>query len=99
MLSKSRNQPDNNKSLLNIKWTSHLATEEEKKSFTEYVLASNGVTDRLVVLLREKVKEREVFAEGDFKNPSWAYMAADRNGYVRAIQEVIRLLEPINKQQ
>lgn len=85
--------------LLSVKWTSHLKTDEERKSFTEYVLASIGVTDRLVVLLREKLKEREVFTEGDFQNPSWAYMAADRNGYVRAIQEMIRLLEPINKQQ
>jgi len=29
----------------------------------------------------------------DYDDPSWAYKQADRNGYVRALKEVIELIE------
>jgi hypothetical protein len=82
---------------LDIKWTSHLKSEEEQKKFREYVLSSVGVLKRLETILKEKEVSREVFTEEDYKNPSWAYMQADRNGYVRALKEVTALLKGVDQ--
>lgn len=74
-------------------WLSHLKTAEEKEKFKNYIASSGGVLDRLVEIIDNKLDVREVFKEEDYKNPSWAYMQADRNGYVRALNELKQLIE------
>lgn len=85
------------KGKLSISWTKHLKDREEVRKFKEYVLNSVGVTNRLADILEEKVKNHEVFKEEDYKNPSWAFAQADRNGYVRALIETIELLKGIDQ--
>jgi len=53
--------------------------------------------DRLQTILGEKIEANKVFKKEDYKSPSWAYEAADRNGFVRALQTVIDLLEMDHK--
>lgn len=77
---------------LSVLWTKHLKDEEERKKFKDYVLTSNGVLNRLETILKDKMEMREVFKEEDFKSNSWAYEAADRNGYNRALIEVLNII-------
>lgn len=43
-------------------------------------------------ILLDKINEKETFKEADYDNPSWAFLAADRNGYNRALNEVLNLI-------
>jgi hypothetical protein len=79
-----------------VDWIKHLRTEEEIQKFTQVVLGSSLVLDRLGVILDGKLKTREVFSEEDFKNPAWPYEAADRNGYRRAVKEILTLLKGVD---
>jgi hypothetical protein len=74
-------------------WISHLKTDEEKEKFKNYIASSQGVLERLEAILDNKLHVRQVFKEEDYKNPSWAYAQADRNGYVRALKEIKELLK------
>ena len=82
---------------IDIKWTSHLKSAEEQQKFRDYVLSSVGVLKRLADILEIKVDAREVFKEEDYKNPSWAFMQADRNGYVRALREIQQMLKGVDQ--
>lgn len=77
---------------MKVAWTKHLKSEEERKKFEAFVKGSSTVLDRLATLLREKAAENQVFKKEDYNSPSWAYQAADRNGYNRALNEVLLLL-------
>jgi len=77
-------------------WTKHLRDEEERKRFAEIVKGSSLVLDQLASILEKKLQARVVFGEEDFKNPSWAYEAADRNGYIRALKETIKILRGVD---
>lgn len=82
---------------IDIKWTSHLKSPEEQEKFRAYVLSSVGVLKRLADILESKVDAREVFKEEDYKNPSWAFQQADRNGYVRALREIQQMLKGVDQ--
>ena len=77
---------------VNVSWIKHLKTKEDQQSFIDN-LAGNPVVARLVEILEAKLAERDTFKEMDYSSPSWAYLAADRNGYTRAINEVVTLLQ------
>lgn len=77
---------------LTVSWTKHLSTPEEKERFAQFVRSSGPVLDRLAELLTDKRNGIEVFGTEDYKDGSWAYRAADRNGYVRAIDEIIDII-------
>lgn len=81
---------------LSVLWTKHLRDKEEIKRLTEFVLSSTPVLDTLAGILERKMQENEVFKKEDYKDPSWAYACADRNGYVRALTEIVTLLRGID---
>lgn len=76
---------------INVDWIKKVK-EEHKEAFVESVLI-NPVVERLREILKEKAKDRNTFKEVDYNNPSWGYFAADRNGYLRAIEDILKLLE------
>lgn len=81
---------------LPIVWTKHLKTKEEKENFESLLRNSTIVASRLVTILRE-MDESKVSRETDYDSPSWAYLQADQNGYRRAIQEVLKLFNYLEK--
>lgn len=78
---------------MKTRWTQHLATPEERKKFKESVLNSKFVLDRLSEICYNIIEEQEKSSKADYSNPSWAYYQADRLGYLRAIKEIIDLLQ------
>lgn len=81
---------------VSVLWTKHLRDPEAAAKLTQFILSSGPVLDVLVSLLETKMKNNEVFKKEDYKDPSWAYACADRNGYRRALEETINLLRGID---
>lgn len=74
-------------------WCSGLE-EDAKKQMKGYFNSSVLLRERLEHLLKEKIRVRgnNVMELKEFDKPSWAYKQADRNGYERAMLEIIELI-------
>lgn len=83
---------------INVEWVKHLKTKEDQQAFVD-LLAASPVVDRLKEILRARLNERATFKEADYSSPSWAYLAADRNGYVRALNDLLNLLEVKSREE
>jgi len=70
-------------------WFTNLP-KDQQEGFKKQVLSSKDVLERLRQILEDK--QTEVVLSTDYDNPSWAYKQADRNGYDRALTEVINLV-------
>jgi len=70
-------------------WFTHLP-KDQQEGFKKQVLSSRDTLERLQKILEDK--KTEVVLSTDYDNPSWAYKQADRNGYDRALTEVINLV-------
>jgi hypothetical protein len=70
-------------------WFTNLP-KDQQEGFKKQVLSSRDVLERLTEILEDK--KTEVVLSTDYDSPSWAYKQADRNGYDRALTEVINLL-------
>jgi hypothetical protein len=81
----------NKKLGINVGWIKHIKSEADQQSFVD-ALSNNPIAAQLKAIISDRLKERVTFKEEDYCNPSWAYSAADRNGYVRAMNEVLNLL-------
>jgi len=77
---------------LKSKWHQHLKTPEEKKKFRESVFNSKFVLDRLKEICYNIIEEAQKSTVVDYDSPSWSHRQADRIGYVRAIEDIIKLL-------
>jgi len=74
---------------MKITWVNHLP-KDQQEDFKKQVRSARDVLERLKQILQEK--KTEVVLSTDYDNPSWAYKQADRNGYDRALTEVINLI-------
>ena len=79
---------------MNLVWTKHLKTDEEKEQFRKTILGSKEVLKVLKVLLEEKensLERSEVKLEA-YESPSWAYKQAHQNGYRSCLKAMINLI-------
>lgn len=76
---------------MDLKWVSHLPTEEQKEPFRQRLRTSQDIFDRLVQILsdKDKVSKANII---DFTTPSWAEKCAYELGYQKAIKEITDLL-------
>ncbi len=74
---------------MKITWIAHLP-KDQQEAFKKQINSSRDVLERLSQILKDK--QTEVVLSTDYDNPSWAYKQADRNGYDRALTEVINLI-------
>jgi hypothetical protein len=60
---------------------------------------SKFLLNRLDTVIRTKIDETERVSVKDYDSPSWAYKAADREGYIRALKELLLLTKenPLSK--
>lgn len=64
--------------------------KDEQEGFKREVKSAKNVLDKLEQIVKHKIKEIVVL--DDYDSPSWAYKQADRNGYNRALTEIINIL-------
>jgi len=74
-------------------WLSGLEPDA-KKQMEDYFKSSPLLRERLVHILENKITSRHKrgLSLEEFDSPSWAYKQADKNGYERAMLEVIELI-------
>jgi hypothetical protein len=64
--------------------------KDEQEGFKKEVKSAKSVLDKLEQIVNSKIKE--IVITNDYDSPSWAYKQADRNGYNRALTEIINIL-------
>lgn len=64
--------------------------KDEQEGFKKEVKSAKNVLEKLEQIVQKKIKEIVVL--DDYDSPSWAYKQADRNGYNRALTEIINIL-------
>jgi hypothetical protein len=65
--------------------------KDQQEGFKRQVSSAKDVLEKLEEIVKTKMKE--VVLSEDYNNPSWAYKQADRNGYNRALTEVLNILK------
>lgn len=74
-------------------WTNHLKTAEERSKFRVSVENSKFVLDRLKEICYNMSEEASKSSKNDYTMAAWPYYQADKLGYIRAIKEIIELLQ------
>lgn len=80
---------------MHLKWYSNLPKAEQEE-FKKLVLSSHKVLDKLSEICYNTIHDGVTPGKADYDNPSWAYKQADRNGYLRAYQELRDLLKVVS---
>jgi hypothetical protein len=65
--------------------------KDQQEGFKRQVSSAKDVLEKLEHILNSKKKE--VVLSEDYDSSSWAYKQADRNGYNRALTEVLNILK------
>lgn len=78
---------------MKTRWYQHLSNPEDRKKFRESVENSKFVLDRLKEICYNIIEDKEKSTSADYSKPSWPFYQADKLGYVRAIKEIIDLLQ------
>jgi len=65
--------------------------KDQQEGFKKQISSSKDVLEKLEKIIKDKIKE--VVLTEDYDNPSWAFKQADRNGYNRALTEVLNILK------
>jgi hypothetical protein len=65
--------------------------KDQQDGFKRQITSAKDVLEKLEEIVKSKMKE--VVLSEDYDNPSWAYKQADRNGYNRALTEVLNILK------
>jgi len=64
--------------------------KDEQDGFKREVKSAKNVLDKLEQIVQNRIKQ--IVIADDYDSPSWAYKQADRNGYNRALTEIINIL-------
>lgn len=72
---------------MQIDWTKGLS-EDDAEEMRSRIKRSRPLLERLNEILDQYLKEEEVFTKDSYESPSWAYRAADREGFKRALHKI-----------
>jgi hypothetical protein len=73
---------------VNYFWLNHLKKDSKKQEeFEGFILNSQPVLNRAIDYVNHKA-EGTYPTSVEYSNASWAYLQADRNGYLRALADV-----------
>jgi hypothetical protein len=87
-----KSQSPQRQSNISTEWLSGIPTQEEREQFEQAWRNSTYVLDRLKAILERKMAGLDVDKPDDYDNPSWPVKRADRNGELRALTDIYRLL-------
>jgi len=68
---------------------------EDKEKRRQVVMANTASLALLYKILEKKLAsvERQKLSEDSYSSPAWPYFQADKNGQVRTLTELLRLIE------
>lgn len=76
---------------MQTRWYSSLPKAEQEE-FKKLLFGSKKVLDKLKEICYNTIHDGVMPGKADYDNPSWSHKQADRNGYLRAHQELLDLL-------
>ena len=74
-------------------WFKSSDTEKEKKAIEDLFDSSSLLLDRLVEILSKEIASASVSPMSDYEKASWPYLRADKDGYIRGLTFVKKLLD------
>lgn len=77
---------------ISVRWLADCSTAEDKEAKTQRILASRPTLEDLANILKS-LRDESVRSMGDYTSAAWPYMVADRMGYQRAIDEVLKIID------
>jgi len=80
-------------------WVSHLKDSKEREDFTNKLLGSRFLLDKLSEIVYNIVKMESRPSTKDYDSPSWAYLQAHRNGRLEAFEEILKLISISDKEE
>ena len=75
---------------MNSVWTKHLKDKADKDALEQTIRNSNVCIDAITRVVEGKKKEPKL---KDYDSPSWPYLRADLDGYNRALNELLLILD------
>ena len=77
------------------RWYKHCKTQEEKVQVQAALSEAQFVFRILDKLIQEdlRVTYKEKITKESYKDPSWAYHQADKNGEIRAYTKILKLIK------
>ena len=72
-------------------WYKECKTKDDKNKVRQTILSNRESLDRLKEILEPMLKG--VQPANDYDKPSWAFKQADRNGFNRALTDVLDLIK------
>lgn len=69
-----------------------LVPKKDHAEFRQKWASARQVLEVLKQAIEKKELEKRKGKAEDYDKPSWAYYAADKNGYLRAVEEIKNLL-------
>lgn len=72
-------------------WLAHLP-EDQRADFAKYITSCTPLLGALQAILEKKLEASNRSAETDYDSPGWPYRQADKVGYERLAQELLRLI-------
>lgn len=73
-------------------WLVYLNSDSDKAVFKQRLLDNKDLFDMLITIIEAKQKNQKKKVD-DYTSPAWAYLQADTNGYVRAYEEIKKLID------
>lgn len=73
-------------------WFLGATSKEDREAITSKIVASTGALDILKTVCYNMIKEADKTSHKDYDSPSWAFKQADQNGYIRALKEIVELI-------
>jgi len=80
-------------------WVSHLKDSKEREDFTNKLLGSRFLLDKLSEIVYNIVKMESRPSTKDYDSPSWAYLQAHQNGRLEAFEEILKLISISDKEE
>lgn len=80
---------------MNLEWTKHLKTDQEKKDFEDLLKRNTIISRRIREIIEAKVDQlnRQDISDKDFETSDWAYKQAKRIGMRKAYNEIYDLFD------
>jgi len=79
---------------MKVCWTKGLSPEKKEEVRSDFQ-ASGALRERLASILQEKIdaSRKASILKDSYESPNWAYLQADINGFVRALEEIQSILK------
>lgn len=68
-----------------------LSSREEKDEFIQQIAGAMPVLNAYIKVIESRITRQDDTKEVDYDCPSWSHKQADRNGYQRALKEILKL--------